>query len=263
MKENNNKIYKRKPFSLWGNINKNCVTCKKEFITTKSQNHNFCSQECYWKDKKGKHVSPDTEFKKNNIPYMAGRHHSEKTKEKNRQKHLGKKSWNKGLTKETDIRIRNIGRKHSEIMKKMYVEGKLKPNSGQFKKGRRLSEESERKRFENQHMRPTRPERILDLLLQQNFPNEYKYTGDGKAVINGRNPDFLNCNGQKKAILLNGVYWHLTRLQKNNPSLTRSEVEVMERKPYDEFGFKLLHIWEDEIKNPEKVLEKIKNFNCV
>ena len=34
-----------------------------------------------------------------------GRHHMEEAKEKNRQSHLGKPAWNKGLTKETDSRV--------------------------------------------------------------------------------------------------------------------------------------------------------------
>lgn len=250
-------------------IKKDCPVCKRNFTTFKSQDHDFCSQECYWKDKKGKHASPDTEFKKGNISWTKGKHRTKEeiAKMVETKKKLyaeGKiKSWNKGLTKDTDERVRKLHEKQAKTMRKLYAEGKIKPNSGTFKKGRKLNEESERKRFENQHMRPTRPEKLLDSLLQQNFPNEYKYTGDGKVVINGRNPDFLNCNGQKKAILLNGVYWHLTRLQKVNQNLTRGEVEINERKPYDEFGFKLLHIWEDELKNADSVIDKIKDFNGV
>jgi hypothetical protein len=58
---------------------------------------------------------------------MKGRKHSEESKEKNRQSHLGKhptaetlaklkgrKSWNKGLTKETDKRIKIISEKNSK-----------------------------------------------------------------------------------------------------------------------------------------------------
>ena len=38
---------------------------------------------------KGKHNSPSTEFKKGMSPWMKGRHHTEESKEKNRQAHLG------------------------------------------------------------------------------------------------------------------------------------------------------------------------------
>lgn len=41
---------------------------------------------------KGKHNSPSTEFKKGLSPWIKGRHHTEESKEKNRQAHLGKVS---------------------------------------------------------------------------------------------------------------------------------------------------------------------------
>lgn len=41
---------------------------------------------------KGKHNSPSTEFKKGISPWIKGRHHTEESKEKNRQAHLGKVS---------------------------------------------------------------------------------------------------------------------------------------------------------------------------
>lgn len=39
---------------------------------------------------KGKHHSPETEWKKGTIPWIKGKHHSEESKEKNRLAHLGK-----------------------------------------------------------------------------------------------------------------------------------------------------------------------------
>ena len=40
--------------------------------------------------RKGKHISPKTEFKKGLVHWIKGKHHSEETNEKNRQAHLGK-----------------------------------------------------------------------------------------------------------------------------------------------------------------------------
>ena len=34
-----------------------------------------------------------------------GRKHTEEAKQKNRDAHLGNRAWNKGLTKETDLRV--------------------------------------------------------------------------------------------------------------------------------------------------------------
>lgn len=91
----------------------------------------------------GKHPSYKTREKmslskrgKNNSFY--GRKHSEATKIKQRLAKLGKPSWNKGLTKETDERVRKSGEnvskvllgkknpKLSETRKRFFKEGKLK-----------------------------------------------------------------------------------------------------------------------------------------
>ena len=51
---------------------------------------------------------------------------------------------------------------------------------------------------------PTNDEKYLDAILQLNFPHEWKYVGDGNFWIEGRNPDFVNCNGKKIVIEYNG-----------------------------------------------------------
>lgn len=43
--------------------------------------------------------------------------------------------------------------------------------------------------------------------------------------------------------------------------LTRGIIEQTERKPYEELGFKVLIIWEDELKDIDKIKERIINFN--
>ena len=60
-------------------ITKICIVCGKEF--TKRENcplikwkkQKFCSHSCYWKNRKGKRVSPKTEFKKGHIPWTKGK----------------------------------------------------------------------------------------------------------------------------------------------------------------------------------------------
>lgn len=104
--------------------------------------------------------------------------------------------------------------------------------------------------------RPNNMELFLNTIIQTVTKN-YKYTGDGKTIINNKIPDWLNCNGQKKVILFNGNYYHLKR--KNISSKTVAE--EIERKPYNDFGFKVLFIWEDELKDIEQVKEKIRCFD--
>lgn len=103
-------------------------------------------------------------------------------------------------------------------------------------------------------LRPTKPEIELNSLLNNLFPNEYKYVGDGEIIINGKNPDFINEN-QKKIVELYGDYFH-------NPKFfpkTQSESERIET--FSKFGFSVLIVWEHELKNTEILSEKLINFN--
>lgn len=86
-----------------------------------------------------------------------------------------------------------------------------------------------------QQRRPTRPEQRAETLLNYCLPNIYKYTGDGAVIINGKNPDFTNYNGQKKVVEIFGDYWH-----RNEDSLDRI-------RKYAAFGFACLVIWEHEL----------------
>jgi len=106
-----------------------------------------------------------------------------------------------------------------------------------------------------QRRKPNKPEKYIYSLLDS---NEWKLNVHGNTILNGKIPDFINCNGQKKVILFNGNYWHLIRHK--DPLLTKEIIEERERKPYQELGFKVLFIWEDELNDENKLLEKIEDF---
>lgn len=89
----------------------------------------------------------------------------------------------------------------------------------------------------------------LKYILDDLFPNEYKYTGDGSIIIEGKMPDFININGQKKIIELFGNYWH------------KKEDEMIRMEYFNKYGYETLIIWEDEIKNLEAVKTKLIVFN--
>jgi G:T-mismatch repair DNA endonuclease (very short patch repair protein) len=110
------------------------------------------------------------------------------------------------------------------------------------------------------NIKPNKPELFLIQLLNTTSPNEWKYVGDGKVIICGRSPDFININGKKSVILLHGVYWHLLKKRKDNPDLTKEQVEQEDINFYKTYGWDCLIIWENELKNPEKVLTRIKQF---
>lgn len=213
----------------------------------------------------GKHLSPRTEFKKGHKDYrkdtklkdVYGVKKAREIGRKISESHKGKKwphlkrfhfkkgriPWNKGLTKETDEGMAIISKKT---------------------KKRWQNPESAKRMIKALQKKPTKLELEIGNLLNIMVPNQYKYNGNkGDIIIGGRCPDFVNCNGQKKVILINGIYWHLWKLRrdKNNPNLTKEDIEAEERKPYEGFGFKVLFLWEDDINTKRgEVVQKIEGF---
>jgi G:T-mismatch repair DNA endonuclease (very short patch repair protein) len=85
------------------------------------------------------------------------------------------------------------------------------------------------------------------------LPNEYKYVGSSDFWIEGLNPDFINCNGQKKIIELFGDYWH-----------NREDSKIRDKKRlkiYKKYGYETLVVWEKELKDMNKLKTKLINFN--
>lgn len=205
---------------------------------------------------KGKHFSPETEFKK-------------------------------GISHPKSIEAR---KKLSITRKQLYKEGKLKNwNTGQKcpqlsgenhpRYGKHLLEEERQNlrikaidRWQNeeykertikasmkaQHIKPNKPEIFLNNLLQENNLL-FNYVGDGQLIIGGRCPDFV-CNPSKKVILLHGDWWHYYKLKRKNPLITRESVEVEDKAHYKNLFFDALIIWEHELKNSAQVIEKIRKF---
>jgi len=117
----------------------------------------------------------------------------------------------------------------------------------------KISELKRKKMFIGLSVRPNRPEKIIEKLLQKIFPKEYKYVGNGEIVLGQFNPDFININGQKKIIELYGNYWH------NRPKMKeRDKRRII---TYAKYGYKTLIIWEHELNDLKQVKEKILEFH--
>jgi len=180
--------------------------------------------------KKGKCSGENNGFfgKKHKVPTKGflGRKHTEETKGKIALSRIGDKNPAKRL--EVRMKISNT------------------------LKGHKLSEESLRKWFKSNNIKPNKKELQLQNILDEIQPDEWIFVGDGKVIIEGFCPDFINNNGKKLIIELFGNYWH---------TLSGSE-ETDKRRlvAYTKMGYKTLIIWEKELKEPNKVKTKIETF---
>lgn len=198
-----------------------------------------------------------------------GKHHSEETKRKMSLARKGKPHhW-------IAIGV------HSGSKNPMYGRrGKLNPFFGKKHKTEVVEKSRERNRIltkqwwqdpayrekvlkrmaEASHKRPNKPEELLLTLLDKACPNEFTYNGNGKVIILGMVPDFININGKKQVIELFGDYWHSAEVTKNQ-SWNRSELgRIM---AYNSLGYDCLVIWEKELlsESEESLVARIKRFN--
>jgi hypothetical protein len=197
-----------------------------------------------------------------------GYHHSEETKAKIGRANTGKLSLRKG-TKLPLEHVMNVAKalrgksippsvreKISITVKKLWADPNYGGNSR--KRSIKVSEaakkmwadpEQAKKIGIAQKISPNKPETIILNLLNEIYPNEWKYTGDFSFTIDGKSPDFTNINGQKKLIELFGDYWH----KGENP---QDRIDI-----FTPFGFSTLVIWEKELKDIKTVTTKIMDFS--
>ncbi len=103
-------------------------------------------------------------------------------------------------------------------------------------------------------LRPNKPEKLLWRILRTNFPGEFRMNVKGQVTIGGRIPDFVNVNGRKLLVEVFGDHWH----GEGHTGRTRQE-EVRQRKHYfKKWGFNTIVVWDSELKNPTKVVERIR-----
>ena len=153
-----------------------------------------------------------------------------------------------------------FGKTHTKETKKRFSEQRKGKLNGMF--GRHHTEETKTKirqrivaslKMGKYSIKPNKPEKQLNKILQKALPKEYKYVGNFKFWIDCYNPDFININGQKKIIELYGDYWHNREDAQNR--------DVLRLKSYKKYGYKTLIVWERELKNLNKVKLRIKKFS--
>ena len=170
---------------------------------------------------------------------MSGKHHTKETMEKvvnseNFKKGLIKTHkilrekyssgrlviWNKGLTKETDERVRkycdSFMRNIDVNVKKILSKVQEKPNNLE----KRCGEDLERR-----------------------FPGKFVYSGNGSVMINGRSPDYIS-EELNVVVLCNGIYWHLWIRKLEDIPENRQMIELKESEPYRKAGYEVWFYWE-------------------
>lgn len=98
---------------------------------------------------------------------------------------------------------------------------------------------------------PTNFEKKLMNILNQNFPNEWKYTGDGSFLIGYKNPDFINCNGKKICIEVFHNYFKIREY-----GSAKNYIE-QRSKHFAKYGYTTIFFDESEYNNPNIVVGKI------
>ena len=107
--------------------------------------------------------------------------------------------------------------------------------------------------------KPNKVELFLNNLLQKEFPNQWKFVGNGDLIIGGKCPDFINVNGHREKIIeLFGEYWHKDR---KNIKVSYNRTKEGTIKHYKKFGFDTCVIWCKELKTPKLVIERIRAFS--
>ncbi len=211
----------------------------------------------------GKRQSAEAIQKRTETRNRNGFSHSEESKNKMSLAKKGKPGH--PVSEETKLKI-SIARKgtHLSEEQKRKLCGKTGVKSPNYGKSMPLEtkvkiSESVKKRYSDpeyiqrkavgMQISPNKPETKILKILDSLYPNEWKFTGDWSFTISGRNPDFVNCNGQKKIIELFGDYWH----KGENPQ-DRADI-------FSPFGYETLVIWECELKNMGSVKRKIRDFH--
>jgi len=201
---------------------------------------------------KGKHHTPQNSFKKGNT-INVGRRHSEEVKARMSKSAMGKivseetrkkiSEWHKGkpLSQEHRKKLSIMGKGRiftKEHREKMSRAKKMSWKNPEFCKmmGRAWG------------AKLNKPETAMLNLLNNLYPGEWKYTGDFSFAINGKCPDFVNCNGQKLIVEVWGDYWHKGENPKDREAI------------FEPFGYKTLIIWEHELKHMESTIKKIRTF---
>ncbi len=164
--------------------------------------------------------------------------HTEETKEKIRQSHLGV-THSVSLEARGKISAARRGKPRPPHVQRILAESSRKIAADPI-----LAEERARKAQQGIKNRPTSIEyHFMALCTEFNLP--FRYVGNGEVWIARKNPDFININGRKQVVEILGSYWH-------NAGETQDRIDH-----YARYGFECITIWDYELQNTSVVLGKL------
>ena len=247
------------------NPNCQCASCKSKRGETKGKNNSMF----------GKHPSEETKEKQRQkalgrVSPFTGHKHTKAAKKINAEKHKNPRTkaskikqsrTNKGMKSHKlgcicnfcrALRGETKGKNHSMYGKKRIFTEEHKRKLKIARASTVTSDKTIRKILQSCKKSPNKQEQKLNKILQQLFLRAYKFVGDGKVIIGGFCPDFINVNGQKKIIELFGDYWHTLSGAK--------EKDKRRLKTYKKYGYETLIVWGSELKNMVELRKKLLKF---
>jgi len=190
-----------------------------------------------------------------------GRKHSSEEIEKTRT--ATREKWADSVWRENQCRSLSEGRRNSEKVEKLRknpeYRRKLSIATSQFWQDPKRKKKRLAAIFKGLNLLPNKPEKFLDKLFQQLFPNQIKYTGDGKdedSIVAGKCPDFIFIDGQKKIIEFFGDYWH----GEGRTGIPNEQHEQQRIDCFAKYGYQTLVIWEHELEDIDAITNRFTEF---
>lgn len=94
--------------------------------------------------------------------------------------------------------------------------------------------------LKSRRIKPNKKETHILEILDEYYPHEWSYVGDGTLAIGGKCPDFKRNHGHNHLIEFFGDYWH------------KDDNEQERIDHFKKHGYETIIIWENQIKNKNK-----------
>lgn len=185
-------------------------------------------------------------------------------------KHLSEEHKKKiGEATKKYMQDETIKKKHKDSIHKSFNSERVKKLRSDMAKKRWENPEYAKKVFVGNRKPFNNLEKEIDKILWEILPGEYVFTGDGSMPVEHKKPDFTNIKGQNKLIDVYGTNPHadpkvFKAEQVNHYNRTAEYVWKCDEerlKILQDAGYKVLIIWQSELKDINKLKEKIIKFN--